>query len=109
MNVARTGRLTSVRPKPVESAPIDTAVKTARRKSETSARACDSTDATIRTPTPALLLSTLLVVLGLQLFALGLLGELIIFTHAKQIRDYQIDTVLNFQPGRVEPSIRSAT
>jgi glycosyltransferase involved in cell wall biosynthesis len=36
---------------------------------------------------PALLLSTLLVVLGLQLFALGLLGELIIFTHAKQRRN----------------------
>ena len=32
---------------------------------------------------PALLLSSLLVVLGLQLFALGLLGELIIFTHAR--------------------------
>jgi len=61
------------------------------------------------TQRPALLLSTLLVVLGLQLFALGLLGELIIFTHAKQIRDYQIDTVLNFQPGRSEPSIRSGT
>jgi glycosyltransferase involved in cell wall biosynthesis len=61
------------------------------------------------TQRPALLLSTLLVVLGLQLFALGLLGELIIFTHAKQIRDYQIDSVLNFQPGRSEPSIRSGT
>jgi len=61
------------------------------------------------TQRPALLLSTLLVVLGLQLFALGLLGELIIFTHAKQIRDYQIDTVLSFQPGRSEPSIRSGT
>lgn len=61
------------------------------------------------TQRPALLLSTLLVVLGLQLFALGLLGELIIFTHARQIRDYQIDTVLNFQPGRSEPSIRSGT
>jgi glycosyltransferase involved in cell wall biosynthesis len=61
------------------------------------------------TQRPALLLSTLLVVLGLQLFALGLLGELIIFTHAKQIRDYQIDTVLNFQPGREEHSMRSGT
>ena len=45
---------------------------------------------------PALLLSSLLVVLGLQFFALGLLGELIIFTHAKQIRDYQIDSVIRF-------------
>jgi glycosyltransferase involved in cell wall biosynthesis len=43
---------------------------------------------------PALLLSSLLVVLGLQLFALGLLGELIIFTHAKNIKDYQVDEVI---------------
>jgi glycosyltransferase involved in cell wall biosynthesis len=46
---------------------------------------------------PALLLSSLLVVLGMQLFALGLLGELIIFTHARQIRDYQIHSVLRFR------------
>ncbi len=45
---------------------------------------------------PALLLSTLLVVLGLQLFALGLLGELIIFTHARSIKDYQIERVIQF-------------
>ncbi|MBP7610425.1 MAG: glycosyltransferase [Steroidobacteraceae bacterium] len=45
---------------------------------------------------PALLLASLLVVLGLQLFALGLLGELVIFTHARQIRDYQIDSVIRY-------------
>ena len=45
---------------------------------------------------PALLLSSLLVVLGLQLFALGLLGELIIFTHARAIKDYQIERVIHF-------------
>lgn len=45
---------------------------------------------------PALLLSSLLVVLGLQLFALGLLGELIIFTHAREIKDYQIDRIYEF-------------
>ncbi len=50
---------------------------------------------------PALLLSSLLVVLGLQLFALGLLGELIIFTHARAIKDYQIAEVVRHQP--VEP------
>ncbi|MFO7277512.1 MAG: glycosyltransferase [Pseudomonadota bacterium] len=43
---------------------------------------------------PALLLASLLVVLGLQLFAIGLLGELIIFTHAREIKDYQIDRVI---------------
>ena len=45
---------------------------------------------------PALLLSTLLVVLGLQLFALGLLGELMIFTHARSIKDYQIERIIHF-------------
>ncbi len=50
---------------------------------------------------PALLLSSLLVVLGMQLFALGLLGELIIFTHARDIKDYQIDAVIRY-PGTVD-------
>lgn len=45
---------------------------------------------------PALLLSSLLAVLGMQLFALGLLGELIIFTHARDIKDYQIDEVIRY-------------
>ena len=45
---------------------------------------------------PALLLSSLLVVLGMQLFALGLLGELVIFTHARDIKDYQIDEVIRY-------------
>jgi glycosyltransferase involved in cell wall biosynthesis len=45
---------------------------------------------------PALLLSSLLVVLGMQLFALGLLGELIIFTHGRDIRDYQIEEVVRY-------------
>ncbi len=47
---------------------------------------------------PALLLSSLLVVLGLQIFALGLLGELIIFTHARAMKDYQIESVIQFSP-----------
>ena len=45
---------------------------------------------------PALLLASLLVVLGLQLFALGLLGELMIFTHARGLKDYQIERVIQF-------------
>ena len=45
---------------------------------------------------PALLLSSLLVVLGLQLFALGLLGELIIFTHARNLKDYQVAEIISF-------------
>lgn len=51
---------------------------------------------------PALLLSTLLVVLGLQLFALGLLGELIIFTHARAIKDYRIERIIEFAPREEE-------
>lgn len=51
---------------------------------------------------PALLLSSLLVVLGLQLFALGLLGELIIFTHARDIKDYQIEEVVRY-PAQLSP------
>ena len=35
-------------------------------------------------------------VLGLQVFALGLLGELIIFTHAKGIKDYQVEEVIQY-------------
>ena len=48
------------------------------------------------TERPALLLSSLIVVLGLQLFALGLLGELIIFTHARSIKDYQVERVVQY-------------
>jgi glycosyltransferase involved in cell wall biosynthesis len=53
---------------------------------------------------PALLLSSLLVVLGMQLFALGLLGELIIFTHARDVKDYQIDEVVRYPEGAVASS-----
>lgn len=44
---------------------------------------------------PALLLSSLLVVLGLQIFALGLIGELIIFTHAGELKEYTIEKIVN--------------
>ena len=37
---------------------------------------------------PALLLAALLLVLGMQVFALGLLGELIIFTHARGLKEH---------------------
>jgi glycosyltransferase involved in cell wall biosynthesis len=57
---------------------------------------------------PALLLSSLLVVLGMQLFALGLLGELIIFTHARDIKDYQIDEVIRYPEGAVAGSAAAA-
>lgn len=37
---------------------------------------------------PLLILGVLFIVLGLQLFSLGLLGEIIIYTHARHMRDY---------------------
>lgn len=44
---------------------------------------------------PALLLSSLLVVLGVQVFGLGLIGELIIFTHARDLKEYTVEEVVD--------------
>ena len=43
---------------------------------------------------PALILGVLLIVLGIQVIALGLIGEIIIFVAGKRIKDYTIDRVL---------------
>jgi glycosyltransferase involved in cell wall biosynthesis len=43
---------------------------------------------------PMLLLGVLLMVLGVQTLSLGLLGEIIIFTHARNVRDYQVAEVI---------------
>jgi glycosyltransferase involved in cell wall biosynthesis len=43
---------------------------------------------------PALLLSSLMLVLGVQVFALGLIGELIIFTHARDMKEYAVRRVI---------------
>ena len=44
---------------------------------------------------PALLLGSLLVVLGIQLFGLGLLGELVIFSHAGDNKEYAIRSIVD--------------
>jgi glycosyltransferase involved in cell wall biosynthesis len=44
---------------------------------------------------PALLLGSLMLVLGVQTFALGLIGELVIFTHARAMKEYTIRTVFS--------------
>jgi len=44
---------------------------------------------------PALILSSLLIVLGIQIVAIGLIGEIIIFTHAKDLKEYKIDQIIN--------------
>jgi len=41
-----------------------------------------------------LVLSSLLIVLGIQVIAIGLVGELLIFTHARDINDYTVERVL---------------
>jgi glycosyltransferase involved in cell wall biosynthesis len=43
---------------------------------------------------PLLLLAALLVVLGIQIFAIGLIGEIVIFTHAKDMKEYNIETII---------------
>lgn len=46
---------------------------------------------------PVLLLGSLLLVVGAQLFALGLVGELIIFTHARDQKEYAIAETVNVE------------
>jgi hypothetical protein len=47
---------------------------------------------------PLLLFGVLLIVLGIQSVSLGLLGEIIIFTHARQIRGYRVVRVIGGAP-----------
>jgi glycosyltransferase involved in cell wall biosynthesis len=43
---------------------------------------------------PSLLLGILLIVFGIQIFSIGLIGELILFSHAKEISDYSIEEII---------------
>ena len=54
---------------------------------------------------PILVLGTLLLGLGVQAFTIGLLGELILFFHARNIRDYRIAAVY----GASEPPLPEET
>jgi glycosyltransferase involved in cell wall biosynthesis len=58
---------------------------------------------------PALLLAALLIVLGMQIFALGLLGELIIFTHARSMKDYRVEEVIQYPENEESSSEEAAT
>jgi glycosyltransferase involved in cell wall biosynthesis len=51
-----------------------------------------------------LLLGVLLMVLGVQTLSLGLVGEIIIFTHARKVRAYHVAEVIR-SPARPEPSL----
>lgn len=44
---------------------------------------------------PIILLALLLIVLGIQIFAIGLIGEIIIFTHARELKEYTIEQIVN--------------
>ncbi|OPZ67139.1 MAG: Undecaprenyl-phosphate 4-deoxy-4-formamido-L-arabinose transferase [bacterium ADurb.Bin478] len=44
---------------------------------------------------PMLLLGVLLLIIGIQMISIGLLGEIIIFTHADSIKEYNIEEILN--------------
>ncbi len=43
---------------------------------------------------PLLILGVLLMVLGVQAASVGLLGEMIVFTHARKVKDYAVKTIL---------------
>ena len=45
---------------------------------------------------PALVIATLLIVLGAQLIALGLVGELVIFANARRDKEYTVGELVNF-------------
>ena len=46
---------------------------------------------------PVLVLAVLMIVLGAQIIAVGLIGELIIFTHAKDTKEYRVETIVDLQ------------
>jgi len=46
---------------------------------------------------PLLILGVLLMVLGIQIASVGLLGEMIVFTHARKMKDHAIKEVLKSQ------------
>jgi hypothetical protein len=44
---------------------------------------------------PLLILGALMLVIGIQMISIGLLGEMIIFTHAGEIEEYNIEKTIN--------------
>jgi hypothetical protein len=44
---------------------------------------------------PIVLVSILLIVFGIQLFAIGLVAEIIIFTHAKDSKEYIVEQIID--------------
>ncbi|MBN1893400.1 glycosyltransferase [bacterium] len=52
---------------------------------------------------PLLILGALLLVIGIQMISIGLIGEMIIFTHAGEIEEYNIEEVINGSAGTRDP------
>jgi hypothetical protein len=48
---------------------------------------------------PALILGVLMIVLGIQIIALGLIGEIIIFASGKSVRDYSVERIIGARTG----------
>lgn len=48
---------------------------------------------------PALVLAVLMIVMGFQMIAVGLIGELIIFLHGREIKEYTVDCIIEHSPG----------
>jgi ABC-type Na+ efflux pump permease subunit len=44
---------------------------------------------------PMLLLGLLLIVLGTLLFSIGLIGEMVIFTNARNVKDYTVEEIID--------------
>ena len=57
---------------------------------------------------PILLLGVLLMVLGVQTLSLGLVGEIIIFTHARHVREYQVAEIIRGSAPRTPLAIEPA-
>lgn len=52
---------------------------------------------------PALVLGILLIVLGIQIVAVGLIGEIIVFAHGRQIKDHAVERVVERIAGEQAP------
>ncbi len=57
---------------------------------------------------PALVFSVMMVVLGIQIVALGLVGEIIIFSSSRRMRTYEIDEIIRGRPTAAERSAADA-
>ncbi len=44
---------------------------------------------------PSLFLASLLIVIGVQIFAIGLIGEIIIYTHSKEVKKFNVKEIID--------------